>query len=53
MVGCVKPKAAVFRGAGRTFPSRDLAPEVVLFEIQLPISDQLLAPAGKLLKLVS
>lgn len=53
VVGCMKPRVAVFRRAGRTFPSMDWAPEVVSFEIQLSISDQLLGPAGKLSKSVS
>ena len=53
VVGCVKPRVAVFRRAGRTFPSMDWAPEVVSFEIQISISDQLLGPAGKLSKSVS
>ena len=53
VVGCAKPRVAVFRRAGRTFPSMDWAPEVVSFEIQFSISDQLLGPAGKLSKSVS
>ena len=34
VVGCVKPRVAVFRRAGRTFPSMDWAPEVVSFDFR-------------------